>query len=132
MMRLTEQFSAGINAYNPFRAPWSGVKDERLPAQYTFGLGYDAGKNLFISGELVQEEGQDLNINLGLHYQLVKQLFVRVGISTQTSNYFAGLGFLLGGLRIDLATSYHPQLGLSPGILLLYSFGSPKEQESDK
>jgi len=131
MMRLSEQFSAGINAYNPFRPPWNGVKDERLPAQYTFGLGYDAGKNVFISGELVQEEGQDLNVNLGMHYQLVKQFFIRLGISTQTSNYFAGLGFVLGSLRIDLATSYHPQLGFSPGILLLYSFGGKNENLGD-
>lgn len=129
LLHLSEKISAGVNAFNPFRAPWSkSNNEERLPARYTFGMGYDASDNFYLSVELEKEEGIPLNVNLGMHYQLVKQLFVRGGIATQTSSYFAGLGLGLAHFRFDIATSFHPQLGLSPGVLLMYNFGKNKEE----
>jgi hypothetical protein len=130
LLHLSEKITAGFNAYNPFRASWSKVADEeRLPARYTFGIGYDASDKFYLTGELEKEESQPLNVNVAMHYQLIPQLFVRGGIASQTSNYFAGLGLALADLRLDIATSFHPQLGVSPGIVLLYNFGKNKDDK---
>ena len=75
---------------------------------------------------MIKSEGHNVNVNAGFQYQFIKQFFIRAGVATFTANYFAGLGFRLKDFRLDIATSYHPQLGLSPGLLLLYEFGKRK------
>lgn len=125
-MRLTDKITAGVNAYNPIRAAWSKAEEERLPARYTVGVGYDASDKFFLTTEIEKEENQPVNVNLAAHYQFVPQFFARVGIATQTSNYFAGLGFMLSDFRLDVAVSHHPQLGLTPGVLLLVNIGKSK------
>lgn len=133
MLHLTEKIHAGVYAYNPLRAAWSKTnQEERLPSRYTFGLGYDASDKFFVSAELEQEEGQGVNINAGFQYQFVPQFFVRAGVGTLTSNYFVGLGFRLKDVRLDLATSYHPQLGLTPGLLLVLDFGKKAQTPPDE
>ena len=132
VFHLTEKIHAGINIYNPGGSKWSKTEDEKIPSAYTFGLGYDVSHKLFISGELVKEENLPASVNAGLQYRFVKQFFARAGVSTATNNLFAGVGFNLPRIRIDLAASYHPQLGLSPGVLLLFDFGKTNEHTDDK
>jgi hypothetical protein len=128
LLHLTDKIHAGINAYNPIRVAYKKdeAQEERLASQYSFGFGYDASEKLYLSAELVKEEGQNINVNAGFQYQFVKQFFIRAGIATQTTNYFFGLGFRLKDFRMDLSSSYHPQLGWSPGLLLMYHFGKKK------
>lgn len=123
LLHLTDKIHAGLNVYNPIRAAYGRDKLEQLPSQYSFGVGFDASDKLFATTELVKEENQNLNVNVGFQYQFIRQFFIRAGIATQTTNYFLGLGFRLKDFRLDIATSYHPQLGFTPGLLLLYVFG---------
>ncbi len=128
-MKLTDKITTGFNVFNPIRASWSKVDEERLPARVSLGVGYDASDKFFVTGELEKEENQPVNVNLAFHYQFVPQFFVRAGIASQTSNYFVGLGFQLKDFRLDLATSVHPQLGITPGVLLLINLGKPLDRD---
>lgn len=119
---ITDKIHAGMNIYNPGSSKWNKIKDEKIPSQYTFGIGYDISGKLFISTEIVKEENTPVNVNTGIQYRFVEQFFVRAGVATATSSFFTGVGFSLPRFRIDLSTSYHPQLGLSPGVLLLFDF----------
>lgn len=120
IFHLTDKIHAGINVYNPLGSKWNKITDEKIPSQYTFGMGYEASDKLFISSEIVKEENQPVNVNAGIEYRFIKQLFGRIGVATATSNTFAAVGFLLPNFRVDISASYHPQLGFSPGILLLF------------
>ncbi len=132
MLHLTDKITAGFNVYNPTRAEWSKVTDaERLPSRYSFGMGYDASENFFIAAELEKEEGQGVNVNLAIHYQFIKQMFVRGGFSSLDAGYFAAVGMQLAGFRLDIATGFHPQLGITPGVLLLYNFGKKDNTHTD-
>jgi hypothetical protein len=130
LLHLTEKLHAGVNAYNPIRASYDKQKEEHIPAQYNFGMGYDVSEKLFVSAELVKTEGCSLNVNAGIQYRFIPQFFIKAGIATLTSNYYAGLGFNLKRFRLDIATSYHPQLGLTPGLMLLFEF--KKQKDNDK
>ena len=130
LLHLSDKITAGINVYNPFRAQWSKVSDgERLPSRYNFGLGYDASDKFYLTAELEKEEGHEVNVNLALHYQFIPQFFIRGGIASLTSSYYAGLGMQLSRFRFDIATSFHPQLGVSPGAVLLCNFGKKQNEE---
>lgn len=127
LVHLPGNVQAGISAFNPFRASWGKDATERLPSRYSFGMGMDVSEKLFTGIDIIKEENQKVDIQAGFHYSFLPQFFVRAGIATLSTNYFFALGFKLPAFRIDLSGSYHPQLGWSPGILLLANFGKAKE-----
>jgi len=57
-----------------------------------------------------------------MQYKFLPQLMARVGIATNTSNVYAGVGLNLKSFRLDVVAGYHPQLGITPGLMLLYDF----------
>ncbi|MEO6231343.1 MAG: hypothetical protein ABJB11_05175 [Ferruginibacter sp.] len=125
IVHLTDQLNAGIHVYNPVGGNFSKT-DEKLTSAYKVGLGYDVSEQFFISAEVVKEEDYPVNLNAGIQYQFVKQFFVRAGVSSATSTGYAGVGLSWNNLRLDISGSYHPQLGLSPGLLLIMNFADKK------
>ena len=127
IFHLTEQLHAGFHIYNPFSSTFSKNNNEKLPAIFKTGLGYEASKKVFISAEIIKQEDEPVNVSVGLQYNLHEKLLLRTGISTANNNTFAGAGIYLGNIRLDVNASYHPQLGFTPGILLLYNFKKAPE-----
>ncbi len=119
---LTDKLNAGIHVYNPIGGKFSKT-DEQLKSAYKLGLGYDASDKFFVSGEIVKEEDYPVNVNAGIQYRFMKQLFARAGISSATSLAYGGVGVSWNNFRLDISGSYHPQLGWSPGLLLIMNFG---------
>jgi hypothetical protein len=72
-----------------------------------------------VSAEVVKEENFPVNLNAGMQYRFAKQFFAKAGIASATSNIYAGFGIAWSTLRLDISGSYHPQLGISPGLLLI-------------
>ena len=124
IVHLTDKLNMGLHVYNPVGGKFSKT-DEKLTAAYTVGLGYDVSDNFFISTEIVKEEDFPVNVNTGIQYRFMKQFFVRAGIASATSTGYAGAGVSWNNFRLDVTGSYHPQLGLSPGLLFIFNFGTP-------
>jgi hypothetical protein len=121
IIHVTDKINAGIHIYNPVSGKLGKDGEEKLAAAYKFGLGYDATDNFYFSAEVVKEENQSINVTSAVQYHFKKQFFARAGFRSDNSTGFAGIGFLYSVFRIDVATSFHPQLGISPGILLIYN-----------
>ena len=122
VVHLSDKLNAGIHVYNPVGGKLSKT-DEKLTAAYKFGLGYDVSDRFFVSTEIVKEENFPVNLNAGIQYQFAKQFFARAGIASATSAGYAGVGMAWGNFRLDVSGSYHPQLGISPGLLLMMKLG---------
>lgn len=120
IVHLTDKLNAGVHVYSPVGGQFSKT-DEKLTSAYTIGLGYDASERFFVSAELVKEEDYPVNLNAGVQYRFAKQFFARAGIASATSASYAGVGLGWGNFRLDITGSYHPQLGWSPGLLLIMS-----------
>lgn len=121
MIHLTSQLNAGVHVYNPLSESWDKEGLEKLPAVYNLGLGYDASKQVFIGAEVEKTEDLPVSVHAGLHVQLAEKLIARVGVQSATSVYYIGFGLRLSRLRVDVTASLHPYLGVSPGLLMLYS-----------
>jgi hypothetical protein len=133
VLHLTDKLNAGIHINNPVGGKFGKDQQEKLASVYTVGLGYDVSDKFFISAEIEKEEDQPVNINAGLQYKFIPQLLARVGMSSAASTAWLGLGLSIKSFRIDVTTSYHPQLGITPGILFLVPLapkGESKKQSN--
>lgn len=128
IFHLTEKLLSGVHVYNPTRSKLGKTATEKLESIYSWGLGYEVSKQVFISTEIIKHEDQPIGVVAGLRYNLHTRIFIRAGISTNNDNSAVGVGLNVGFGRIDLNTTYHPQLGFTPGILLLVNFKKPAEE----
>ena len=122
VIHFTDKLNAGVHVYNPVGGKFGKTTDEKLAAAYKLGFGYDASDNFYFSSEIIKEEEHPINVTGGIQYRFKKQFFARAGFRSDNNIGFGGIGFLYNGLRLDVSASYHPQLGVSPGILLMYNF----------
>lgn len=127
VFHVSNKLNAGVHIYNPTTVKLGKDGDEQLPYAYKFGLGYDASENFFVSGAIIKEEDKPINVTAGVQYQFTKQFFARAGFLSESSTVFAGAGVRFKNLRVDVAGSYHPQLGISPAVLFIANFGTKKE-----
>lgn len=128
ILHFSDKLHGGMHVYNPMGATLSKSSGEKLASAYQLGLGYDASDQFFISAVIGKEEDKDMGVTIGAKYQLMQQFFARAGFVTNTATVFAGLGLGWKNIRLDLTGSYHPQLGLSPGLLLILHF---KKRENE-
>jgi hypothetical protein len=124
ILHLTEKLHTGIHVANPVGGKFGKDEQEKLSSVYTMGVGYDASEKFFFSVEIQKEEDQPINVNAGMQYKFLPQLLARGGMSSATSSAWIGLGLTIKSFRIDVTTSYHPQLGVTPGLLLLFNFNA--------
>ncbi|HMP93426.1 MAG TPA: hypothetical protein PKD90_11175 [Phnomibacter sp.] len=129
ILHASEKVHAGFSTFNPMRLGFGKNPTDRLPATYAMGLGFDASEQTQVAIEMQKEEGQPINVLLGFNYRMIKQIVARAGASTQTSNYFLGFSFVPERYRFDIALSYQPQLGWSPGVGIQFTW-PPKHKET--
>lgn len=122
ILHLTDKLHAGIHVNNPVGGKFGKDQQEKLSSVYTIGIGYEASDKFFVSTEMIKEEDQPVNVNAGFQYKFLPQLLTRMGISTATSTGWMGIGLSWKSFRVDITAAYHPQLGITPGLLLLFNF----------
>ena len=122
ILHVTERLHAGVHVNNPVGGKFGKDQQEKLSSVYSFGLGYDASEKFLVSAEIEKEEDQPVNVNAGMQYKFLPQLLARAGMSSATSTAWLGLGLTLKSFRLDVTAGYHPQLGVTPGVLLLFNW----------
>jgi hypothetical protein len=121
LWQLSEKLFTGFRISNPTGARFGQNKEEKLALSCSFGLGYEVSKAVFINSEIIKEEDRSPTIVLSLYYSLDDRFFLRAGIATATTSPWIGAGLSWKKMRVDITSSYHPQLGISPGISLIFS-----------
>lgn len=119
ILHITDKLHAGIQVNNPVGGKF-GKEQEKLPSVYSFGVGYDASEKFMLTAEVEKEENQPINVNAGFQYRFIEQLQVRAGVSSAASIVWAGVGVRLNAVRIDITSNYHPHLGITPGLMLVF------------
>lgn len=124
---LSEKLHVGIHVYNPVGGNLSKTGDEKLGSVYKFGMGYEASEKFLVSAEIIKQEDRPINVDAGVQYNFMKQFFIRAGTSTETANSYVGGGISWKIYRLDITAGYHPQLGFTPGILLIINFNKTEK-----
>ncbi len=122
---LLKNLWLGAHIYNPTKAKLADYPDpsgEKIPSLISLGLNYSFSDKVNIGLETEKDMDADATIKAGIEYHPVKQFFLRGGISTDPLLSSFGFGLELQNFVIDVAASYHQDLGFSPNISLAYSF----------
>lgn len=86
------------------------------------GFQWEVINHLLITGS-VGTENENLFVgNLGLEYTAFDSFFIRAGIQTAPLLPSLGIGYNFSHFTVDVASIYHPVLGMSTGLGLSFSF----------
>jgi hypothetical protein len=122
MLKINQQLTAAAHVFNPL-AIGSGFEEESIPTVFRLGLSYAPGEKVLLIGEAEKDIDFPARAKAAIEYRVAEVLHLRGGVATNPSQYSFGFGLQVQNLKIDLASSYHQVLGLSPGISVNYSFG---------
>ncbi len=117
---LLEGFFLAAHVCNPMRVKIAAYNDERLPAILKFGLAYQPSDKVFITAESEKVIDRANRIKAGAEYEIVSKFFLRTGIASNPFNTSFGFGWMIDSFKVDLAASYHRQLGYTPNVSLVW------------
>lgn len=129
---LNETLKLGVHAFNPLTISFTGIEQDRVASLFKFGLAYEPSDKVGVYIETSKAWHHPAQFRGGIEYYLFKQLVIRGGFSTYpsriidrrfstdlaTANF--GLGVDLKSLHIDFANRFHPILGHSPIVTIVF------------
>ncbi|MEZ4884053.1 MAG: hypothetical protein R3E32_04870 [Chitinophagales bacterium] len=117
----SKNIEIGASIYNPIRVQLTQDEESFLPSLIKVGLAYHPEEEGFtLLGEVEKDIDREAILKFGLDYQLIEKLSLRAGISTNPAYSSFGLGLNLGKMVVDFANRFHPVLGYSPHISVIY------------
>lgn len=121
--RIFEQLIVGAHVSNPSRFKVDAKKyNERFATLMQVGIQYTVLKKVSIAAEFEKDLEHKPNFKFGVEYAPIRLLYLRAGMNTQALQASFGIGIQTRGVQIDIASMYHPQLGFSPALSLVYQF----------
>ncbi len=123
--RLLDKVHLAGHVFNPIRMDIA--PNEPMTTSLRIGLTYFPSKKTTLNLEAEQDLEYDMRIKAGMEYQLIEQLYLRLGVQTEPVQIAFGIGFELEQLKIDVASQYHQVLGFTPGISVIY-VGKPNRK----
>ena len=121
IFKVNEKLNTGFHIYNPTGSRIGKNNAERLPVIYSMGFGYDASEKFFAGIQIEKIEDHAVGLNTCINYVFAENLFSRAGISTATSSFYFGAGYSINQFRVDVTMHLHQQLGLGPGLMMIYN-----------
>ncbi len=115
-----EKFTIGCLVANPYPVKLTQDFPDYLATTFQSGIVWKLSKQLLSSIEIEKDLIHDPVLKAGIEYHLAKPLFTRIGFSTSPARFSFGFGVEMKKLKFDLSTSYHPVLGYSPQVSLIY------------
>ena len=122
MAEPVKNLTIGLHLFNPTRSRLSGNLVEHLPTIMRFGMSYKFSERVFVIGEAEKDIDYKASFRAGIEYRPMEEFYIRAGAASGPELVSMGFGVALKKFRLDVATSFHSVLGLSPSIGLQYGF----------
>jgi hypothetical protein len=122
LYRLNNKISLGTAILNPVQAKLSKYTQEQLPVSLALGMSYQPSKVLLLSADIVKEQFHPASLRAGFKYLISESLILRGGFSSAYFSVSGGVGVRFNTLTVDISTSYHQVLGISPSVTISYAF----------
>lgn len=116
---INENLQLGFLTFNPNQTLLTEFPNEPLPSEYRLGLKYKLDENIDLYCDAVQLSNSSLSASAGIELKK-ENYYVRGGFGLN-STFGLGFGYKRQKAQLDLAASYHNQLGFSPSLNLSYA-----------
>lgn len=130
LAKISKQLHIAAHVFSPARIELPN--GESLPSVFKIGIAYLPSSKLRLTSEVEKDLIQPFNAKFGIEYQVIEVLYIRAGVATTPVVASFGLGLKIKALRIDIATSYHTTLGLSPSLSVSYALASSSTKPKEK
>ncbi|GAA4313365.1 hypothetical protein GCM10023143_23600 [Compostibacter hankyongensis] len=110
----------GLHAFSPAPVHYSKPVNEDIGSRYTLGLGFEPSDKILLALEGSWDTQSGTFLSLSFAYQPAPVLAICSGFTTGTRQNFLGVRLFLKRLRIDMSTGYHPRLGITPALGVVY------------
>jgi len=117
-----ENFFFGAHIFNPANIGLNGDVDRNIPTAMRVGIAYWFSKKTLASVEAETDMNTYTTLKAGVEYKMLEQFSLMAGINAKPVRASFGAAYEWNDLRLDLAYSYHQQLGNSPHIGISYAF----------
>jgi len=122
MAEIIENLFIAGHVFNPIQVSLADYNEEKIPSVFRLGLAYKYSEKLFTSFEMEKNINHSPAFCAGMEYQILEQLYFRTGIANNPGRYSIGFGLKLNKFQLDIATTYHQTLGLTPKAAIVYHF----------
>ncbi|WP_370089612.1 hypothetical protein [Ekhidna sp.] len=119
---INKQLRFGMHIFNLNQAQLDTETADKIPTIMKGGLSYRPSDELMINLEVEKDLDFDEVFKAGIEYQVVENVFVRTGISTEPFLGAFGVGFHPKNLKFDYAYSNDSRLGSIHEISVAYTF----------
>lgn len=120
--QISDEVTIGVLGRNMTYTSYDDAVSQSIPTEYAVGATYQLSKEVLIATDMYYDTYKKLNYHAGLEYALQQKIKVRGGLASQPLQYFTGVGLVWKKLDVDVALSFHPNLGTSPQLALMYVF----------
>ncbi|RMG81860.1 MAG: hypothetical protein D6714_12225 [Bacteroidetes bacterium] len=119
--KISSNWRMGLHFFSPV-ATGSSLRQDH-PAFLKFGMAFGLNPKVDVLVEIEKDLPHPARLHFGSAYRPHKKLTVRVGLQTNPGIFHFGFGSVLWEyFELNASASYHPTLGLSPGLGLNYKF----------
>ena len=122
--RVTDQLYAGFQLHN-LMPSITNKTDQKVPFQLSSGFGYAASKEVFVGFMIRKIENMPMDLIPEIDYHINEIFSARLGVQTSSSIYYGAVTIGLGEYKLEVTSSVHPYLGITPGLGLVYNPDSP-------
>ncbi len=121
--RIVDNLDISMLLTNPIRVGYtSDLSKYYLPIYMALGVNYSPTDKLKVQAEVAKDTNYPIEGKLALAYNPIESFDVRVGVCSSPFIPTLGVGLNMKNFNLDIASSYHPELGFSPSVGIVYIF----------
>ncbi|MDF2383862.1 hypothetical protein JMG10_20450 [Nostoc ellipsosporum NOK] len=117
LLRLSEKVTSTI--YMSYVSPNASLA-LLMQSAYRLGMSYNISKEAAISGVMQVVSGLKPDLLAAIDYGINENIRLRCSFSALSAGWGLSMAWGRGVYRVDLFSSHHTRLGLSPGIAMVY------------
>ena len=115
---LSRKLILGSFIHNPLNIS----KNINTPSVIAIGLQYNVNPKVNLYTETESTDYDDLNLKVGVEYQIINHMFLRTGYNSVSRKNTFGFSYNYKNYVVDIATYHHQILGFSSQFSLSTSF----------
>ncbi len=124
---ITDNWKMGVSVSNISRTKLASYANERYQTTFRLGTSYNLSKKVLFIAEMEKSIDYKLQGKFAIEYTPIKDLFIRGGVGVNPTVVGLGFGYNFKFVQLDIGSNYHPTLGWSPHISLMYKGNSKKQ-----